>query len=157
LSGCLVFVFFSVGSKSENFIFWFSPILSTIAIVSSYVFAYHLIPNFLIAKKHKQFVLYAFYAVVFIVCAVLMTVVYGFGFFYNWECQQMPALTKNSGVILGCVFLINVLASAFKILKHNYRSLEEKKRWEQVFANTIAIKRTRIKVFENADSPTFFV
>jgi len=148
--------FFSVGSENENFIFWFSTILSTIAIVSSYVFVYHLIPDFLIAKKQKQFILYTFYAGVFIVCAVLMTVVFGFVFFYNLEYQQMPALTKNSGVILVCVFLIIVLASAFKILKYNYKSLEEQKTLENKFLQTqLQLKEQELKFLKMQIHPHF--
>jgi sensor histidine kinase YesM len=148
--------FFSVGSTNENFIFWFSTILSTIAIVSSYVFVYHLIPDFLLAKKHKLFALYTFYAGVFIVCAVLMTVVFGFVFFYNLEFQQMPALTKNSGVILVCVLLIIVLASAFKILKHNYKSLEEKKTLENKFLQTqLQLKEQELKFLKMQIHPHF--
>ena len=56
-----------------------------------------------------------------------MTVVFGFVFFFNLEFQKMPALTKNSGVIIVCVLLMIALASSFKILKYNYQSLEEKK------------------------------
>lgn len=148
--------FFSVGSTNENFIFWFSTILSTISIVSSYVFVYHLIPDFLIAKKEKLFVLYTFYATVFIVCAVLMTVVFGFVFFYNLEFQQMPGLTKNSGVILVCVFLIIVLTSAFKILKHNYQSLDEKKTLENKFLQTqLQLKEQELKFLKMQIHPHF--
>ncbi|TXD51634.1 histidine kinase [Polaribacter sp. IC066] len=148
--------FFSVGSNNENFIFWFSTILSVIAIAASYVFAYYLIPNFLIAKKHKQFVLYTFYASVFIVCAVLMTVVFGFVFFYNLEFQQMPALTKNSGVILVCVLLIIALTSAFKILKDNYKSLDEKKTLENKFLQTqLQLKEQELKFLKMQIHPHF--
>lgn len=148
--------FFSVGSTNENFIFWFSTILSTIAIVASYVFGYYLIPDFLIAKNQKQFILYAFYAGVFIVCAVLMTVVFGFVFFYNLEFQQMPALTKNSGVILVCVFLIIALASGFKILKHNYKSLDEKKTLENKFLQTqLQLKEQELNFLKMQIHPHF--
>ena len=148
--------FFSVGSKNENFIFWFSTILSIITIVSSYVFVYHLIPDFLIAKKHKKFILYTFYAAIFIVCAVLMTVVFGFVFFYNLELKRMPALTKNSGVILVCVLLIIALASAFKILKHNYKSLDEKKTLENKFLQTqLQLKEQELKFLKMQIHPHF--
>ena len=148
--------FFSVGSKNENFIFWFSSILSSIAIASSYIFVYYLIPNFLIAKKHRQFVLYTFYAGVFIVCAVLMTVVFGFVFFYNLEFQQMPALTKNSGVILVCVLLIIVLTSAFKILKDTYKSLDEQKTLENKFLQTqLQLKEQELKLLKMQIHPHF--
>ena len=148
--------FFSVGSKNENFIFWFSTILSIITIVSSYVFVYYLIPNFLIAKKHKKFILYTFYSGVFIVCAVLMTVVFGFVFFYNLEFKQMPALTKNSGVILVCVLLIIALASAFKILKDTYKSLDEKKTLENKFLQTqLQLKEQELRFLKMQIHPHF--
>jgi hypothetical protein len=148
--------FFSVGSTNENFIFWFSTLLSIISIVSSYVFVYHLIPNFLIVKKQKLFLLYTFYASVFVVCAVLMTVVFGFVFFYNLEYQKMPGLTKNSGVILVCVLLIIVLASAFKILKHNFKSLEEKKTLENKFLQTkLQLKEQELQFLKMQIHPHF--
>lgn len=148
--------FFSVGSKNENFIFWFSTILSIITIVSSYVFVYYLIPDFLIARKYKKFILYTFYAGVFIVCAVLMTVVFGFVFFYNLEFKQMPALTKNSGVILVCVLLIIALASAFKILKDTYKSLDEKKTLENKFLQTqLQLKEQQLRFLKMQIHPHF--
>ncbi|MGK0414758.1 MAG: two-component system LytT family sensor kinase [Polaribacter sp.] len=148
--------FFSVGSTNENFIFWFSTILSAIAIVSSYVFGYYLIPVFLITKKYKRFILYSFYAGVFIVCAVLMTVVFGFVFFYHLEYQQMPALTKNSGVILVCVLLIIALTSAFKILKDTYKSLDEKKTLENKFLQTqLQLKEQELKFLKMQIHPHF--
>jgi len=148
--------FFSVGSKNENFIFWFSTILSIITIASSYVFVYYLIPDFLIARKYKKFTLYTFYAGVIIVCAVLMTVVFGFVFFYNLELKQMPALTKNSGVILVCVFLIIALTSAFKILKDTYKSLDEKKTLENKFLQTqLQLKEQELKFLKMQIHPHF--
>lgn len=150
------FSFFSVGSKNENFIFWFSTILSAISIVSSYVFGYYLIPSFLITKKYKNFILYTFYASVFVICSVLMTVVFGFVFFYNLEFQQMPGLTKNWGVILVCVLLIIVLASAFKILKYNYKSLDEKKTLENKFLQTqLRLKEQELKFLKMQIHPHF--
>lgn len=148
--------FFSVGSKNSDFIFWFSAILSSITIVSSYVFVYHLIPCFLINKKHIQFAFYTFYAAIFIVCTVLMTMVFGFVFFYNLEFQKLPGLTKNYGVILVCVFLIIVFTSAFKILKHNYRSLEEKNNLENKFLQAqLQLKEQELKFLKMQIHPHF--
>lgn len=128
--------FFSVGSNNKDFVFWFSLLLSITTLISSYTFVYHLIPNFLINKKYRLFTLYTVYSLIFIICAVLMIVVFGFVFFFNLEYQNMPELTKNSGVILVCVLLIIALASGVKILKINYTSLEEKSVIEQKFLQT---------------------
>lgn len=150
------FTFFSVGSTNSNFVFWFSTILGVISITASYVFVYHLIPNFLITKKYKLFTLYTFYTSVFVVCAVLMTVVFGFVFFFNLEFQQMPALTKNSGVILVCVLLIIALASGLKILKENYQTLEKQKTLENKFLQTqLQLKEQELKFLKMQIHPHF--
>ncbi|MBU3009929.1 histidine kinase [Polaribacter vadi] len=150
------FVFFSVGSENKNFIFWFSTILSVITIAASYVVVYQLIPDFLLTKKYKSFVLYVFYALVFIACAVLMTVVFGFVFFYNLEFQKMPGLTKNSGVIIVCSLLIIALAGGFKILKHNYQSIEEKKALENRFLQTqLELKEQELRFLKMQIHPHF--
>ena len=150
------FSFFSVGTKNIDFIFWFSTLLSIITIVSTYQFIYQLIPNYLIHKKYKLFTLYTFYSLVFIVCAVLVTVVFGFVFFYNLEFKNMPALTKNYSVILICVLLIIVLASSFKILKYNYQSLEEKKTLENKFLQTqLQLKEQELKFLKMQIHPHF--
>lgn len=150
------YFFFSVGSKNRDFVFWFSILLSLTTLMASYVFIYQLIPEFLINKRYKLFALYTIYALVFIVCAVLMIVVFGFVFFYNLEYQNMPALTKNSGVILVCVLFIVALASAFKILKSNYKSLEEKSAIEQKFLQTqLQLKEQELKFLKMQIHPHF--
>ena len=149
-------VFFSTGSKNKNFIFWFSLILSFISIIASYVFVYNLIPNFLINKKHKHFLLYTIYTIVFIVFAVLITVVFGFVFFFNLEYQQMPFITKNTGVILVCVFLIILITSSIKILKENFKSLEDKKNIENKFLQTkLELKEQELKFLKMQIHPHF--
>jgi LytS/YehU family sensor histidine kinase len=85
-----------------------------------------------------------------------MTVVFGFVFFYNLEYQRMPALTKNGGVILVCVLLIIALASAFKILKDTYKSLDEKKMLENKFLQTqLQLKEQELKFLKMQIHPHF--
>ncbi len=68
----------------------------------------------------------------------------------------MPGLTKNSGVILVCVLLIIALASAFKILKHNFKSLEEKKTLENKFLQTqLQLKEQELKFLKMQIHPHF--
>ncbi len=149
-------VFFSVSSENESFIFWFSTFLSIIAIVTSYVFVYKIIPNYLLLKKYRTFVLYSFYTLVLTTCAVLMTMVFGFVFFYNLEFQQMPGLTKNAGVILVCVFLIVALTSTFKILKYNSKSQEEKNALETKYLQTqLQLKEQELKFLKMQIHPHF--
>ncbi|RKF04689.1 hypothetical protein C8N26_0075 [Tenacibaculum lutimaris] len=150
------YLFFSTGSNNPQFLFWFTSILSAISIITSYVFAYNLIPNYLLTKKYWSFLLYTSYAIIFTLFGVLATVVFGFVFFFNLEFQNMPALTKSSSVILVCVFLIIVLASGYKILSHNYKSIEEKKTLENKFLQTqLQLKEQELKFLKMQIHPHF--
>lgn len=148
--------FFSVASTNKDFVFWFSTILSTISIISSYVFVYQLIPELLIKKKNKKFIVYSFYTLVFIVCGVLMTVVFGFVFFFDLELKKMPELTKNPWVIMVCVLMIIALTGSFKILKHNFKALEEKKNLENKFLQTqLQLKEQELRFLKMQIHPHF--
>lgn len=148
--------FFSVGSGNRGFIFWFSTLLTAISIVASYNFVYHLIPNYLIPKMYKSFILHSSYTIVFTICAVLITVVFGFVFFYNLEYQRMPGLSKNAWVILVCVFLIITIASSFKILKYNYKSLDEKKTLEnKILYTQLKLKEQELRFLKTQIHPHF--
>lgn len=148
--------FFSVGSSNQQFIFWFSILLSIISIVASYVFVYNLLPNYLLQKKYKKFALYTTYSAVFITCGVFMTMAFGFVFYFNLEYQKMPALTKSSSVILVCVLLIVVLASVVKILLHNYQSLERNKTLEnKILQAQLQLKEQELKFLKMQIHPHF--
>ena len=149
-------IFFSVGTSNTQFIFWFSTLLSVVSVVASYVFVYELIPNYLLKKKYKEFVLYTVYASVFITCGVFMTVAFGFVFYFNLEYQNMPALTKSAAVILVCVLLIIVIASVVKILSHNYKSLERNKTLEnKILQAQLQIKEQELKFLKMQIHPHF--
>ncbi|NVK53479.1 MAG: histidine kinase [Flavobacteriaceae bacterium] len=148
--------FFSVGSSNQQFIFWFSVLLSIIAIVASYIFIYNLLPNYLLQKKYKEFALYTAYSAVFITCGVFMTMAFGFVFYFNLEFQKMPALTKSSSVILVCVLLIVVLTSVVKILSHNYKSLEKNKTLEnKILQAQLQLKEQELRFLKMQIHPHF--
>lgn len=150
------YLFFSSGSNNPQFLFWFTTILSAISIIASYVFNYKLIPSYLITKKYWLFLLYTIYTVIFTLFGVLITVVFGFVFFFNLEFKTMPALTKSSSVILVCVFFIIALTSGFKILKYNYKSVEEKKNLENKFLQTqLQLKEQELKFLKMQIHPHF--
>jgi hypothetical protein len=117
---------------------------------------YDLIPKYLILKKYNKFILYACYTAILAATAVIITVYLGFIFFFNLEYQQMPALTKSPAVLLVCVLLIVVLASSLKILKHNYRSLEENKSLETKFLETqLQLKEQELTFLKMQIQPHF--
>lgn len=148
--------FFSIGSANINFLLYFSITLSAIAISGSYVIGYKLIPEFLILEKYWKFSLYVSYLIIFILFSVLVTVLFGFMFFFNLEYKQMPDLTKNTYVIFVCVILTIVLFTSFKILKHNHKSTEDKKDIENKFlATQLQLKEQELKFLKMQIHPHF--
>ncbi len=148
--------FFSVGTSNQNFLFWFSSLLSIVTLITAYVFVYDLIPKYLLKKQYKKFVLYTIYSGVFVAATILMIEVVGFVFYFNLEFKQMPALTTNPAVILVCIFFIVILASGLKILKSNYKSLDEKKTLENKFLQTkLELKEQELKFLKMQIHPHF--
>ncbi|QXP66678.1 sensor histidine kinase [Polaribacter sp. AHE13PA] len=148
--------FFSVGSSNKAFLFWFSSLLSIVTLIIAYVFVYDLIPKYLLKKQYKKFVLYTIYSGVFVATTILMIEVVGFVFYFNLEFKKMPALTTNPAVILVCIFFIVILASGIKILKSNYKSLDEKKTLENKFLQTkLELKEQELKFLKMQIHPHF--
>jgi sensor histidine kinase YesM len=148
--------FFSVATSNQNFLFWFSSLLSIVTLITAYVFVYDLIPKYLLKKQYKKFVLYTIYSGVFVATTILMIEVVGFVFYFNLEFKKMPALTTNPAVILVCIFFIVILASGLKILKSNYKSLDEKKTLENKFLQTkLELKEQELKFLKMQIHPHF--
>ncbi len=150
------YAFFSSGTENLNFIFWFAITLSTITIISTYIFIYNLIPNYLIAKKYWLFLLYTLYAFIFISFAVSLTIISGLILFFKLNFKEMPHYTVSTSVILVCVCLIISLVSGIKILKINFQSLEEKKDIETKFLQTqLQLKEQELKYLKMQIHPHF--
>ncbi len=148
--------FFSSGTESTDFIFWFSLFLTIITVTGTYVVVYSLIPNYLLNKKYQLFALYLVYLLIFITGAVILIVFTGFAFFYRLEYKEMPALIKSISVILVCVFFIITLVSVLKLLKHNYKTLEKNKSLENKFLQTeLELKENELKFLKMQIHPHF--
>lgn len=150
------YTFFSAGSSNQSFIFWFSTILSIVSIVASYSFMYQIIPDYLTQKKYSKFTLYTIYAFLFSMCVVLMTMVFGFVFFFNLDYQTMPALTKNPAVILVCVFLIVAIMSSYKVVKYNLKAIDEKRELEtKILKTELQLKEQELRFLKMQIHPHF--
>ncbi|EAQ40633.1 sensor histidine kinase [Polaribacter sp. MED152] len=150
------FTFFSVGSANKSFIFWFSTILSAVSIVASYSFMYQIIPDYLIQKKYSKFALYTIYAFLFSMSVVLMTMVFGFVFFYNLDYQTMPSLTKNPSVILVCVFFIVAIMSSYKVVKYNLKTIDDKRVLEtKILKTELQLKEQELRFLKMQIHPHF--
>jgi len=149
-------LFFSSGTGSTGFIFWFSLFLTIITVTGTYVVVFSLIPIYLLNRKYKLFALYVVYLIIFITSAAVLTIFTGFAFFYRLEYKEMPALIKSISVILVCIFFIITLVSVLKLLRHNYKTLEKNKSLENKFLQTkLELKENELKHLKMQIHPHF--
>jgi len=148
--------FFGFNTKNESYVFWFSSVLIPITIANTYFFIYYLIPKYLIRKNYKLFVLYGIYTL--IGTAYLLSIIMFFGYIYMSELdfKKMPPLSRSLPFILISVYLVVMVVSAFKLVKHNYLSLEKNKTLENKFLQTqLQLKEEELKFLKMQIHPHF--
>ncbi|MDA9627636.1 histidine kinase [Flavobacteriaceae bacterium] len=148
--------FFSVGSENKDFIFSFSVILTITSAISSYMMIYHLIPNYLLKKKYRLFVVYIVYLLIVLLFVIEGTVLIGFTFYFNLDYQIMPNLTKSFPVMVVCVMLIVSLISGIKLIQHNYKSIVKNEDLKNKILQTqLQLKEQELKLLKMQIHPHF--
>jgi two-component system LytT family sensor kinase len=148
--------FFSVGSENKDFIFSFSVILTITSAISSYMMIYHLIPNYLLKKKYRLFVLYIVYLLIVLLFVIEGTVLIGFAFYFNLDYQIMPNLIKSFPVMVVCVMLIVSLISGIKLIQHNYKSIVKNEDLKNKILQTqLQLKKQELSMLKMQIHPHF--
>ncbi len=148
--------FFSVGSENKDFIFSFSVILTITSAIGSYMMIYHLIPNYLLKKKYRLFVLYIVYLLIVLLFVIEGTVLIGFTFYFNLDYQIMPNLTKSFPVMFVCVMLIVSMISGIKLIQHNYISiLKNEDLKNKILQTQLQLKEQELKLLKMQIHPHF--
>ena len=148
--------FFSVGSENKDFIFSFSVILTITSAIGSYMMIYHLIPNYLLKKKYRLFVLYVVYLLIVLLFVIEGTVLIGFTFYFNLDYQIMPNLTKSFPVMFVCVMLIVSMISGIKLIQHNYISiLKNEDLKNKILQTQLQLKEQELKLLKMQIHPHF--
>ncbi|MDE5420460.1 histidine kinase [Labilibaculum sp. DW002] len=148
--------FFGFNSANQPYVIWFSNILVPVTIVTTYFVIYFLIPNYLLKKKHWYFLLYGIYTL--IASAYLITISMFLGFMFKTELNTdlMPPLSKSLPFILIGVYLVVALVSAFKLLRHNYESIERNKSLEnKILEAQLQIKNQELQYLKKQIHPHF--
>ncbi|MDA9253901.1 histidine kinase [Flavobacteriaceae bacterium] len=131
-------------------------ILTITSAVSSYMMIYHLIPNYLLKKKYRLFVLYIVYLLIVLLFVIEGTVLIGFTFYFNLDYQIMPNLTKSFPVMVVCVMLIVSLISGIKLIQHNYKSiLKNEDLKNKILQTQLQLKKQELSMLKMQIHPHF--
>ncbi|MBK6265659.1 histidine kinase [Marivirga sp. S37H4] len=140
-----VFVFYSYFFEESKGIIpnphSFSAFLMPVTIGTTYTVNYFLIPKYLLKKKYTMFSLYSIYTLILSAFAIVISIFYGLIFMNALQYDQMVPLSKSLIFTMVAVYLVVLLISAFKLLKHNYSSAAKNKELE----NKILLAQLKLK------------
>jgi len=115
--------FLGYGSSNIVYVNLFSAFLMPVTILISYFFNYYLIPNYLLTKKYKRFILYSIYTFIISVYLIILTILYGL--IYSEELKEgtTAPLTKTLPFIVLGVFFVVTISVAISLLMYSYKSI----------------------------------
>lgn len=148
--------FFSIGNTSFKNSFSFSLFLMPITIATTYVFIYKLIPDYLISKRYIRFALYSIYTLIISAYLVVASVFFSLIYLSSFEYSEMNPATKNIILVLGAVYLIVFVISAFKLLKLNLKQTKITKKLEtKILETQLKLKEQELNYLKMQIHPHF--
>ena len=148
--------FFSYNSIDSVYITWFSSLLLPIAIITTYLTIYILIPRYLLPKKYFKLILYGFYVVALSMYLIVLAIYGSFIFITNLDISKVPPMGRNFIFIFILVYLVVGLISFITILNHNFRVQSQFKALEnKILETNLQIKEQELNYLKKQIHPHF--
>ncbi|WP_339888293.1 histidine kinase [uncultured Flavobacterium sp.] len=148
--------FFSYNSDDTYYITWFSSLLLPIALTTTYITIYFLIPKYLLTKRYFKLGLYSFYTIVLSVYLSILAVYGSFIFITKLDITKVPPMGKNFVFILILVYLIVGIVSFIYLLKHNFNAQTKYKALEnKILETNLQIKEQELYYLKKQIHPHF--
>jgi len=148
--------FFSYNTTNSNYITWFSSFLLPVTMLITYFVVYYLIPNYLLVKKYKLFILYSFYTLIFSTYLIVITIIGCFIFLSNFQIAEMPPMSRNYVFILILVYLVVGIVSFLSLLNNNFKTISKNKELQNKILETqLQIKNQELQYLKKQIHPHF--
>lgn len=116
----LVF-FFGPVTGSYRYTALFVSLLLPIALGTSYLINYFLIPHYLLRQRYTRFVWYFVFTLIISVWAAMLLVVWAFIVLANYQYSNLPPLATNLLHLMVSLYFLVILSSSIKLLRHWYQ------------------------------------
>ncbi len=156
--GVLLFYtyFFGFDSTNFNYILAFSLFLMPITIITTYVFIYKIIPEYLIQKRYFFFGLYSLYTLIISAYLIVVSVFYGLIYLSDFQYANMAPISRNLLFVGTAVYLVVIIVSAFKLLKLNLNHAEKTKKLEtKILETQLKLKEQELNYLKMQIHPHF--
>jgi len=110
--------YFAYGTDNTRYAFSFSIFILPITIATTYVVVKNLIPNYLLLKKYKLFVLYSIYTLIISSFLIIISIFYGLLYLSKFNYETMTPISKSIVFIMIGVYSIVILVSSISLVRH---------------------------------------
>ena len=156
--GVLLFytIFFGTDSNNFSYILSFSLFLMPITIALTYVSIYNLIPEYLIKKKYRLFILYSIFTLIISAYLIILSIFYGLIYLSDFQYSYMAPISRSPLFVSVAVYLVVVIVSAFKLLKLNLIHAEKTKNLEtKILETQLKLKEQELNYLKMQIHPHF--
>ena len=115
--------FLGYGSSNIKYVNLFSGFLMPVTILISYFLIYYLIPNYLLTKKYKYFILYSVYTFIISIYVIILSILYGLIYSEGYKEIDTAPLTKTLPFIILGVYFVVLIVVSLSLIMHNYNSI----------------------------------
>lgn len=148
--------FFSYNSTGKEYILWFSSLILPVTMFATYLTVYKLITKYLLNKRYGYFALYSFYVLVATSYFIVVIIYASLIFILDFKVGFMPPMTKNFISILILVYLVVGLASLYKIVNHNLKTVARNRELQnKVLRSQLQIKEQELSYLKMQIHPHF--
>jgi len=156
--GVLLFYtyFFGVSTDNMSYVLSFSLFLMPITMATTYVSIYKLIPDYLITKRYFQFAAYSIYTLIISAYLIVISIFFGLIYLSNFSYSDMPPISRSLLLVMIAVYLVTVVASAFKLLKLNVKQTEKTSKLEtKILETQLKLKEQELNYLKMQIHPHF--
>jgi two-component system LytT family sensor kinase len=148
--------FLGYGSTNTRYVNLFSAFLMPVTISISYFLGYYLIPEYLLVKKHRLFILYSVYTFILSISAIIISILYGLVYTENLKSENASPLTKTLPFIVLGVFFVVLIVVMLSLIMYNYRSVATNENLKNKILQTqLQLKEQELKFLKMQIHPHF--
>lgn len=148
--------FLGFGSSNTRYVNLFSGFLMPVTIFISYFLIYYLIPNYLLTKKYKYFILYSVYTFIISDYIIILSILYGLIFSEGYKEVDTTPLTKTLPFIVLGVYFVVLIVVSLSLVMHNYNSIVNNENLKSKILETqLQIKNQELKLLKMQIHPHF--
>ncbi len=148
--------FLGYGSSNIKYVNLFSGFLMPVTMLISYFLIYYLIPNYLLTKRYKYFILYSVYTFIISVYVIILSILYGLIYSEGYKEVNTAPLTKTLPFIVLGVYFVVLIVVSFSLIMHNYNSIVKNESLNSKILNAqLQIKEQELKFLKMQIHPHF--